>query len=685
MSRASARVSEAAARAATLRAQLAQHDHRYYVLDDPEVPDAEYDRLFQELRALEAAHPELITVDSPSRRVAGAVAAGFTAVRHGVAMLSLDNAFSDEDFIAFDRRARERLERATELEYCAEPKLDGLAVAVRYEDGLLIQAATRGDGTSGEDISANLRTIRSVPLRLQGSAPAQVEVRGEVYLPFAGFARLNAVAAVQGERLFVNPRNAAAGSLRQLDARITASRPLAAFFYGVGLWQGTEQPDSQQALLEQFRRWGLRTNPETRVVSGTAACLAYYQQLAARRGTLDYQIDGVVYKVNARGDQLALGQLARAPRWAIAHKFPADEALTVLREVEFQVGRTGVLTPVARLEPVLVGGAMVSNATLHNMDEIERKDVRCGDTVVIRRAGDVIPEVVRVVLERRPPGARVVVLPGQCPVCGAPVQRLAGESAARCSNGFNCAAQLKEALLHFASRRALDIGGLGDKLVEQLVDRALVRSPADLYALRLPELAALERMGEKSAARLQAALDRSRTTTLPRLLHALGIRDVGEATAVALSEHFGSLGALQDATPEQLLEVPDVGPVSAASICAFFNSSANREQLQRLQAAGLHWAEGPPRATSPKPLDGLSIVLTGSFDGLSRDTAAAALQQLGARVSSAVSKRTSYLIAGAEAGSKLARARELGVRVLDAAGLEQLLRGERPAASVSGS
>ncbi len=681
MSRAGARVSEAANRAATLRAQLAQHDHRYYVLDDPEVPDAEYDRLFQELRSLEAAHPELITADSPSMRVAGAVAAGFTAVTHGVAMLSLDNAFSDEDFIAFDRRARERLERSSDLEYCAEPKLDGLAVSVRYEAGLLVQAATRGDGASGEDITANLRTIRSVPLSLQGPAPAQVEVRGEVYLPFAGFERLNAAAAARGERLFVNPRNAAAGSLRQLDSRITASRPLEGFFYGVGIWQGTPQPESQQALLEQFRRWGLRTNPETRVVTGTAACLAYYQQLAARRATLDYQIDGVVYKVNARSDQLALGQLARAPRWAIAHKFPADEALTVLREVEFQVGRTGVLTPVARLEPVLVGGASVSNATLHNMDEIERKDVRCGDTVVIRRAGDVIPEVVRVVPERRPPDARIVVLPSQCPVCGAAVQRLAGESAARCTNGFNCAAQLKEALLHFSSRRALDIEGLGDKLVDQLVERGLVHTPADLYALRPEELAALERMGEKSAARLHAALERSRSTSLPRLLHALGIRDVGEATATALSEHFGSLGAVQDATPEQLLEVPDVGPVVAASIHAFFSSSANREQLQRLQAAGIRWAEGPPRAKGPQPLAGLTLVLTGSFDGLSRDAAAVALQQLGARVSSAVSKRTSYVIAGAEAGSKLARARELGVQVLDAAGLEQLLRGEQPAAS----
>jgi len=672
-------LSAAAGRAATLRAQLAQYDYQYYVLDEPQVPDAEYDRLMQELRALEAAHPQLISADSPTTRVSGAVAPGFTPVTHGVPMLSLDNAFSDEEVLAFDRRARERLGRDTEIEYCAEPKLDGLAVSLTFRHGLLSRAATRGDGASGENISANLRTIRSVPLRLRGAAPAELEVRGEVYLPLAGFERLNAAAAAQGSKLFVNPRNAAAGSLRQLDARITAARPLEAYFYGIGTWQGAAQPDSQQQLLAQFRQWGLRTNEEVRVVYGAAGCLAYYRQLAARRGQLGYQIDGVVYKVNRVSDQLALGQLSRAPRWAIAHKFPADEALTVLREVEFQVGRTGVLTPVARLEPVLVGGASVSNATLHNMDEIERKDVRCGDTVIIRRAGDVIPEVVSVVLERRPGDARIVVLPTHCPVCGAPVQRVAGVSAARCTGGFNCAAQLKESLLHFASRRALDIEGLGDKLVDQLVDRGLVRTPADLYALRAEDLAALERMGEKSAARLQAALERSRTTTLTRLLHALGIRDVGESTAAALAAHFGNLAALQAATPEQLLEVPDIGPVSAASIHEFFNSADNRQQLQRLAAAGLHWPEEAGRARAPGPLDGLTIVLTGSFADLSREAAGAALQQLGARVSSSVSKRTSYLVAGEQAGSKLTRARMLGVPVLDGADLAKLLRGERPA------
>ena len=673
-------MTEAAARAAALRAQLAQHDYQYYVLDDPQVPDSEYDRLMQELRALETANPILITPDSPTMRVSGAIAPGFTPVTHGVPMLSLDNAFSDDDVQAFDRRARERLGVEADIVYCAEPKLDGLAVSLLYEQGVLTQAATRGDGATGENISANLRTIRSVPLRLRSAAPAAVEVRGEVYLPFAGFEKMNTTAAAQGQKLFVNPRNAAAGSLRQLDARVTAGRPLDAFFYGIGIWQGDAEPQSQHELLEQFRRWGLRTSEEARVVSGAEGCLGYYRLLAQRRGTLGFQIDGVVYKVNRRSDQLTLGQVSRAPRWAIAHKFPADEALTILREVEFQVGRTGVLTPVARLEPVMVGGASVSNATLHNMDEIERKDVRCGDTVIIRRAGDVIPEVVSVVLERRPDDARQVTLPTHCPVCGAPVQRLEGVSAACCTAGFNCAAQLKESLLHFASRRAMDIEGLGDKLVDQLVDRGLVHTPADLYALPGETLAALERMGEKSAARLLAALERSRDTTLPRLLHALGIRDVGESTAAELGEHFGKLAALQAATPEQLLEVADIGPVSAASIHEFFATAANREQLERLQAAGVHWPEHEGRASEVRPLEGLTIVLTGTLAEFSREVASEALQKLGAKVSGSVSKRTSYVVAGEEAGSKLARARELGVPVLDGAGLAQLLRGERPAA-----
>ena len=567
-------MSDAAARALALRTQIARHDYRYYVLDDPEVPDAEYDRLMGALRALEAAHPELVSADSPTQRVGGAPSAGFAEVRHIVPMLSLDNAFTEAEVFDFDRRVRERLGTDGEIQYCAEPKLDGLAVSLRYEQGVLARAATRGDGTSGEDVTANVRTIRSVPLRLSGAAPEELEVRGEVFMPFAGFQRLNAAATAAGEKLFVNPRNAAAGALRQLDPRISATRPLAVFFYAAGAWRGATEPETQQQLLAQLSAWGLRTNPETRVVRGVEGCLDFYRGLAERRSALPYQIDGVVYKVNRRADQQLLGQVSRAPRWAVAHKFPADEALTVLREVEFQVGRTGVLTPVARLEPVMVGGALVSNATLHNMDEIERKDVRCGDTVVIRRAGDVIPELVRVLTERRPADARRIELPTQCPVCGSPVLRVAEEAAARCSGGFNCAAQRKEALRHFASRRAMDIEGLGEKLIDQLVDRGRIATPADLYTLSAAELAELERMGEKSAARVLAALERSKHTSLTRFLYALGIRDVGEATAAALADHFGTLAAIQSATLERILDVPDVGPVIAAQIQAFFTSPA---------------------------------------------------------------------------------------------------------------
>lgn len=671
-------MSSPAARVLELRELIARHDYRYYILDDPEVPDAEYDRLLSELRKLELAHPKLITADSPTQRVSGAPSAAFVEARHGAPMLSLDNAFTDAELTDFDRRVRERLGTDQMVEYCAEPKLDGLAVSLRYEHGVLTRAATRGDGTTGENVTGNVRTIRSVPLRLQGSAPAELEVRGEVFMPVAGFRQLNATAAAAGEKLFVNPRNAAAGALRQLDPNITATRPLAAFFYGIGTWRGAAHPSTQHQLLAQLAAWGLRTNPETRLVSGAAGCLEYYRALAARRADLPYQIDGVVYKVNSRADQNTLGQVSRAPRWAVAHKFPADEALTVLREVEFQVGRTGVLTPVARLEPVMVGGASVSNATLHNMDEIERKDVRRGDTVVIRRAGDVIPEIVRVLPERRPRGARPILLPTKCPVCGSSVLRVEGESAARCSGGFNCAAQRKEALRHFASRRAIDIEGLGEKLIDQLVDRAMIATPADLYALRSPDLANLDRMGEKSAARVMAALERSKSTTLPRFLHALGIRDVGEATAAALVEHFGTLETLASATLEQILEVPDVGPVTAAQVHAFFAAPSNRSVVQRLITAGVSWSEAAPPVHSPRPLLGLTIVLTGALQSMTREEAAAALQRLGAKVSSAVSKRTHYVVAGADAGLKLTRARELGVNVLEESGLPVLLRGELP-------
>jgi DNA ligase (NAD+) len=666
---------------AELRALLARYDHRYYVLDDPEVPDSEYDRLMLELRELETAHPDLQSADSPTQRVGGAASTSFAAVAHGVPMLSLENAFADSDVVEFDRRLRERLGTDAAVEYCAEPKLDGLAVSVRYERGLYVQAATRGDGATGEDVTANVRTIRAIPLRLQGPAPELLEVRGEVYMPFVGFRRLNDEAAAAGDKLFVNPRNAAAGALRQLDPAVTARRPLAAYFYGAGAWQGSAEPATQKQLLEQFAAWGLRTNPETRVVSGVEGCLDYYRALAARREQLAYQIDGVVYKVNARAHQAALGQVSRAPRWAIAHKFPADEALTTLREVEFQVGRTGVLTPVARLDPVMVGGASVSNATLHNMDEIGRKDLRIGDTVIIRRAGDVIPEVVRALPERRPADARHIELPMACPVCGSPVTRAPGEAAARCSGGFVCAAQRKEALRHFGSRRALDIEGLGEKLVDQLVDGGLIATPADLYALSLEQLAGLERMGEKSAAKVLAALERSKRTTLPRFLHALGIRDVGEATAASLAAHFGTLSALRNASAEQILEVPDVGPVIAAHVHEFFAAPANRAVIDRLVAAGFSWPEGAPAARAAGPLDGLTIVLTGTLGSMTREQAGEALQALGAKLGSSVSKKTHFVVAGAEAGSKLTRARELGVTVLDESGLAGLLRGERPPAT----
>ena len=674
-------------RVAELREKIAQHDYRYYVLDEPSVPDAEYDRLMLELRELESAHPELITPDSPTQRVSGQPAAGFEEVRHGVAMLSLDNAFSDEDIRNFDRRVRAKLDIKTDtLEYDAEPKLDGLAVSLTYRDGNLIQAATRGDGATGEDITANIRTIKAIPLRLRGAAPTLLEARGEVYMPLEGFRRMNAAAAASGEKVFANPRNAAAGSLRQLDARITAKRPLAAFFYAVGQWQGGEPPPSQGALIAQLGTWGLRTCPEIELVRGVEGCLTYYRSIGARRAELPYQIDGVVYKVNSRREQETLGFVSRAPRWAIAHKFPADEALTVVREIEFQVGRTGVLTPVARLDPVNVAGVVVSNATLHNMDEVERKDVRRGDTVVVRRAGDVIPEVVRVVLEQRPTGKHAphpVKLPERCPVCSSPVVRTPGEAAARCTGGFVCPAQRKESLRHFASRRALDIEGLGDKLIEQMVDQDLLQGPSDIFALDAATLTGLERMGEKSAANLLAAIDHSRKTTLPRLLNGLGIPGVGETTAKALADHFGSLSSLQAASAEEILEVPDVGPVIAESVHEFLADARHAREIGLLRERGLTWDEGPPAsarapAAAAAPLAGLTVVLTGTLSGLTREEAGERLAALGAKVSGSVSKKTSYVIAGSDAGSKLTRAQALGVTVLDEAGLAQLLAGQAP-------
>jgi DNA ligase (NAD+) len=669
---------QAAARAAQLRAEIAQHDYRYYVLDDPLLSDADYDRRMQELRALEAAHPELVSPDSPTQRVAGTPRAGFGAVVHQVPMLSLDNAFSEEDVRAFDRRIHERLAHSGELEYVAEPKLDGLAVSVIYREGRLERAATRGDGITGEDVTANVRTIRAVPQRLRAAAPALFEARGEVFMTLAGFERMNELARERGEKVFVNPRNAAAGSLRQLDARITATRPLSAFFYGIGVLDGLSAPSAQSALLELLRAQGLPVSPEARTVRGVEGCLAYYRDIGERRSSLPYQIDGVVYKLNSRSAQERLGFISRAPRWAIAHKFPPDEAFTVVKDIGFQVGRTGALTPVARLEPVFVSGVTVSSVTLHNIDEVHRKDVRVGDTVVVRRAGDVIPEVVSVVLDKRPPGAQPIELPECCPVCHSQVLRAPGEAVARCTGGFTCRAQRQESLRHFASRRALDIDGLGDKLIEQLIEQDAVRTPADLYALTAAQLAQLERMGEKSAANLIAAIDRSRHTTLPRLLYGLGIREVGEATALALAQHFRTLERLMEANEASIQQVPDVGPVVAAHVAAFFASEAHRSVIKALREQGVTWPEMAALPGGGQTLAGRTFVITGTLESMTREQAQEALEARGAKVSGSVSKKTGYLVAGSDAGSKLARARELNVPVLDERQFLELLERGSP-------
>ncbi len=647
-----------------LKATLARYDYRYYVLDDPEVPDATYDRLMGELRALETAHPHCITPDSPTQRVSGTPLKHFDAVSHRVPMLSLENAFLDADVEAFDRRVRERLETEELIDYHCEPKLDGLAISLTYVEGHLVVGATRGDGVTGEDVTSNLRTMKSVPLRLQGTVPALVEVRGEVFMSDAGFARMNREALAKGEKIFVNPRNAAAGSLRQLDPSITATRPLDAFFYGVGAVEGGTLPATHGEFVALLRAWGLRTCPETRVARGAAGLLAYYRDIGARRATLGYQIDGVVYKVDAFQSQRELGFVARAPRWAIAHKFPAEEEITQVRAIEWQVGRTGALTPVARLEPVFVGGVTVSNATLHNIDELTRKDVRVGDTVVIRRAGDVIPEVVRVIPERRPVGAVEAALPLACPVCGSAIQRVEGESVARCTGGYVCLAQRKEAIKHFAARRAMDVEGLGDKVVDQLVEAGLVESPADLYRLTVEQLGGLARMGEKSATKIAAALEKSRRTTLPRFLFALGIPNVGEATALALAEHFGDLSPLRMATLEQIQAVPDVGPVVAASIRSFLDDSRQASVVDQLIALGLVWEVQTVSRSDDLPFAGKTFVCTGTLPTLGRADAEALIRKFGGKVTGSVSKKTDYILAGADAGSKLPKAVELGVAVI---------------------
>jgi DNA ligase (NAD+) len=658
---------DAAKRVAELRRQIEHHDHRYYVLDDPDISDARYDALVRELRELEATHPGLVTADSPTQRIGGEPSRGFAEVRHSLPMLSLDNAFTEQDIVEFDRRVRERLD-VESVEYSAEPKIDGLAISVRYEQGRFVRAATRGDGSKGEDVTANVRTIASLPLRLLGEAPAVLELRGEVFMTRRSFERLNRRAEEAGEKTFANPRNAAAGSLRQLDPRVTASRALDLFFYGVGATEGWDSPRRHGEVLEALRGLGLRTCAEAQTVVGVEGCLAYYARIGDRRDGLAYDIDGVVYKVDRLDWQRDLGFVARAPRWAIAHKFPAQEETTTIRGVDFQVGRTGALTPVARLEPVFVGGVTVSNVTLHNMDELERKDVRIGDTVVVRRAGDVIPEVVRVVANQRPAGARRVQLPERCPVCGSHVTRAEGEAVARCSGGLVCPAQRREALLHFASRRAMDVEGLGDKIVEQLVASGRVETPADLYGLTAAELAALDRMGEKSAANLVEALGRSKATSLPRFLYALGIRDVGEATALAIAEHFGSLDALQSANIEEIQQVPDVGPVVALHVRDFFGEEHNRKVIRQLREAGVTWPEGKRSARSVEgPLAGEVVVITGTLGSMTRDEARAAARDAGATVTDSVSRKTTLLVTGAEAGSKLRKATELGVRVVEEA------------------
>lgn len=669
-------------RIARLRDQINRHNYLYYVLDAPEIPDSEYDRLMRELETLEQQHPALVTPDSPTQRVGASPLEAFSEVRHRVPMLSLENALDEQEMADFHRRVSERLDATGDISYVAEPKLDGLAISLRYEHGLLVQGATRGDGTRGEDVTLNVRTIRAIPLRLMGKGfPELLEVRGEVFMPKAGFARLNETARKKGEKLFVNPRNAAAGSLRQLDPRVTAERPLTFLCYGLGEVSGSPLAATHSAAMYKVKEWGLPLSPELRVVKGLEGCLHYYGEIAARRDRLDYEIDGVVFKVDRFADQEALGYVSRAPRWAVAYKFPAQEELTVIEAVEFQVGRTGAVTPVARLQPVFVGGVTVSNATLHNMDEVARKDVHIGDTAFVRRAGDVIPEVVRVFPERRPTGAKPVRLPKRCPVCGADVIKPEGEAVARCSGGLYCPAQRREAIKHFAARRAMDIEGLGDKLVEQLVDRGLVKDPADLYALTREQIAGLERMAEKSAQNLLEALDKSKHTTLQRFLYALGIREVGEATARNLATALGSLKALEEADEECLQQVPDVGPVVASHIAVFFRQRHNREVIERLIDAGVRWEEGEPATATELPFKGKTFVLTGALSR-PRDEVKARLLALGAKVAGSVSKKTDYVVAGEDAGSKLSRAQDLGVEVIDEAALNGLVeKAEKKTAS----
>jgi DNA ligase (NAD+) len=651
-----------------LRSEIEEHRYAYYVLAQPKVPDAEFDRLFSRLEAIEQEYPELVTPESPTQRIGPAPAEEFAEVQHSVPMLSLANAFDDASVEAFHGRVLSRLEGAgidTEgLEYVAEPKLDGTAISIRYEQGRLVQGSTRGDGTRGEDVTHNVRTIESVPLKLRGKQiPKVLEVRGEVFMPKAGFAAFNRKAAMAGAKTFVNPRNAAAGSLRQLDPKLTAERPLDAFFYGLGELIGFSAPTTQAEILGLLAGFGLRVSPEWELVVGFHGCLAYYSDIGTKRSDLPYEIDGVVYKVNRIDWQHALGAVSRAPRWAIAHKFPAEEEMTVVAAVEFQVGRTGAITPVARLEPIFVGGVTVSNVTLHNIGEVQRKDVRVGDTVIVRRAGDVIPEIVGVVADKRPKRTRRVKLPDKCPVCGSDIVQAEGEAVARCSGQLVCPAQLKESLKHFASRSAMDIEGLGSKLIDQLVDARIVANPADLYQLTLEQLLELDRMGEKSAGKLLDALERSKQTTFSRFLFALGIRGVGAATASTLAAAIPTLKEFLSADEERLQEVEDVGPIVAAQIVSFVGESRNTKIIDQLIRYGVRWPTTAPTAVKNLPLAGKRVVLTGTLAGLSRSEATAKLKALGAKVTSSVSKSTDLVIAGANPGSKLERAEGLGVEV----------------------
>ena len=649
-----------------LRKTLRQYEYEYHVLDNPTVPDSEYDRLFHQLKALELEHPEFLTSDSPTQRVGAKPLSGFSQIRHEIPMLSLDNAFSDEEFNAFVKRIEDRLiVLPNPLTFCCEPKLDGLAVSILYVNGVLTQAATRGDGTTGEDITANIRTIRNIPLQLlTDNPPARLEVRGEVFMPHAGFERLNEYALEHGEKTFANPRNAAAGSLRQLDPNITSKRPLVLNAYGIGIAEGVELPNTHYARLQWLKSIGIPVNPEIRLCNGTNEVLDFYRDIQNKRSSLGYDIDGTVLKINDIALQNELGFISKAPRWAIAYKFPAQEELTVLNDVEFQVGRTGAITPVAKLEPVFVAGVTVSNATLHNGDEIERLNIAIGDTVVIRRAGDVIPQIIGVLHERRPDNAKPIIFPTNCPVCDSQIIRIEGEAVARCTGGLFCAAQRKEALKHFVSRKAMDIDGVGGKLIEQLVDRELIHTPADLFKLDLTTLTRLERMGAKSAENALNSLEKAKSTTLARFIFALGIREVGEATALNLANHFKTLDALKAADLEQLQQVPDVGEVVANRIFVFWREAHNVAVVDDLIAQGVHWETVEVKEASENLFKDKTVVLTGTLTQMGRNEAKALLQQLGAKVSGSVSSKTDFVIAGDAAGSKLAKAQELNITVL---------------------